>query len=524
LKRFTRHLIYFLLINGFVLALLSACEDVYRNKSHASVSLQSIQQGKVLAAKYCISCHALPDPKSLDSKSWEKGVLPAMGPLLGIFEHNFQDYPSSKNDQYLDKNFYPSQPLLNRSQWQNIIDYYAATSPDTLIRQQRQDKIEIELPLFAVQTPSGNYLNATTSFVKINPKGVIQSLVVSDAIKKQTYLFDKELLVADSFINNGPVVDIEFGQNAMLACNIGVLNPNNGKFGKGNFINKLTNGSYEESKLSLLDSLQRPVQISSADFNRDGKIDYLVCEFGFVTGALSWMENTGSNGFKRRVLRSLPGAIKAYIQDYNKDGAQDIWVLFGQGDEGIFLFTNKGDGNFKEEKLLSFPSVYGSSSFELIDFNKDGYVDIIYTCGDNGDYSPVLKPYHGVYLFMNDGANHFKQKFFFSINGCFKALARDYDNDGDLDIATISFFADYKNEPEESFVYLKNTGSFKFKPYSFQESAIGRWLTMDAGDIDGDGDIDLVLGNFFMGAGLVKSKNDWSKSPPFILLKNTGRQ
>ena len=38
----------------------------------------------------------------------------------------------------------------------------------------------------------------------------------------------------------------------------------------------------------------------------------------------------------------MPGAEKAYIQDYNKDGLPDIWVLFAQGDEGIFLFTNKG--------------------------------------------------------------------------------------------------------------------------------------------------------------------------------------
>ncbi|MFN2441019.1 MAG: FG-GAP-like repeat-containing protein, partial [Chitinophagaceae bacterium] len=88
-------------------------------------------------------------------------------------------------------------------------------------------------------------------------------------------------------------------------------------------------------------------------------------------------------------------------------------------------------------------------------------------------------------------------------------------------IATISFFADYKNEPEESFIYLENTGSFKFKPYSLPESKSGRWLTMDAGDLDKDGDIDLVLGNFFIGPGIIKSKIDWSKSPPFIFLRNT---
>ncbi len=81
----------------------------------------------------------------------------------------------------------------------------------------------MELSLFTVQTPAGSYLNATTSFININPAGFNQSLVISDALKKLTYLFNKELFVADSFINNGPVVDIEFGQNAILTCNIGYL-------------------------------------------------------------------------------------------------------------------------------------------------------------------------------------------------------------------------------------------------------------------------------------------------------------
>jgi hypothetical protein len=232
------------------------------------------------------------------------------------------------------------------------------------------------------------------------------------------------------------------------------------------------------------------------------------------------MENLGNNKFARHVLRGLPGTIKAYIQDYNHDGLPDLWVLFSQGEEGISLYTNKGNGQFVEEEVLRFPSVYGSSSFELADFNKDGYPDIVYTCGDNADFSPILKPYHGVYIYLNDKTNHFKQKFFFPINGCYKAIARDFDGDGDLDIATISFFADYVKQPEEGFVYLKNTGNFNFLPYTTAQATRGRWLTMDAGDIDGDGKTDLVLGNFSIGPVIKNSKVDWKQGPQFILLKN----
>jgi len=35
-------------------------------------------------------------------------------------------------------------------------------------------------------------------------------------------------------------------------------------------------------------------------------------------------------------------------------------------------------------------------------------------------------------------------------------MLRDFDLDGDLDIATILFFTDYSNYPEESSIYLEN--------------------------------------------------------------------
>ena len=41
------------------------------------------------------------------------------------------------------------------------------------------------------------------------------------------------------------------------------------------------------------------------------------------------------------------------------------------------------------QELLRFQPVYGSSYFEFADFNKDGHKDILYTCGDNADFSPM---------------------------------------------------------------------------------------------------------------------------------------
>jgi len=514
-------LLYCLLSCIFCMALPS-CKNYHRNSTHKNVSLSSIKKGEELAREYCQSCHQLPEPSLLDSKSWEKGVLPEMGPRLGIFNYGFVIYPKV-HDKNIGKDFYPRQPQLNLNEWQNIIDYYVATSPDSLPPQNRKEKIDDHLKLFQAQIPSLGMTNAATTYVKINPEDTTHPIVVCDALKGNIYFINRNFKIKDSIAGTGAIVDINYNKNYLLACNIGILNPNNGRFGKVELINKEKEGHFLKDTTAFIDSLQRPVQVTPVDLNNDGKTDYLVCEFGYLTGALSWWENLGKNHFIKHVILNTPGAIKVYVQDYNHDGLPDIWALFAQGDENISLFTNKGNGNFDQQKVLRFPPSYGSSYFELDDFNKDGYPDIVYTCGDNADYSPVLKPYHGVYIFMNDGTNHFSKKYFFPINGCYKAIAKDFDGDGDLDIAAISFFADYERQPEEGFVYLKNMADFNFQPYSLPEAGEGRWLTMDAGDIDGDGKIDLILGNFSIGPVMMKHKVNWKQSPPFMILKNTGR-
>jgi hypothetical protein len=514
--------LFFVKKSGFIrivfFLIFCSCKNVHRNNSHKNVSEESIKKGEQLSKMFCQSCHMLPDPSLLDSKSWEKGVLPEMGPRLGIFNFGFEIYPRVRNKN-VPSDFYPSMPVLSLNDWQNILDYYEATSPDSLPAQQRKSAIQEGLSLFKVEIPPLFYENAATSYVKIVDS--THSLLVSDAVKKTLFFLNDKFQATDSINTSGPVVDIDFNKENWILCNIGILNPNNGKFGRAEMIPSSVNGQI--NSISIFDSLQRPVQISTADFNKDGKPDYLVCEFGFLTGAFSWMENLGNNQFRKRVIRNVPGAIKAYVQDYNHDGLPDIWALFAQGEEGVFLFTNKGNGTFDQEEVLRFPPSYGSSYFELDDFNKDGFPDILYTCGDNADYSRVLKPYHGVYIFLNDGHNHFKQKFFFPIHGCYKAIARDYDSDGDLDIATISFFADYQNQPQEAFVYLQNKGNFEFQPFTIPQAGLGHWLTMDAGDFDGDGRTDLILGNFSIGPVNMTHKVDWKTSPAFIILKNTGK-
>jgi hypothetical protein len=507
---------------GLSLIFFAACRDYHRNHTHPEINDAQIEEGKSLANQYCQGCHSLPDPSLLDSKHWENNVLPYMAPRLGIFSHNFEHYPSSKNDSNIGRGFYPSQPLLSPQAWQSLMDYYIATSPDSLPAQQRQAPIQMGLPLFKVEVPRLKYDNPTTCLLQVDTTAMPRSILVADALRKKIYRLNQMLEAEDSVETKGPIVSVSLGQGSILACDIGILNPNDGKSGEGLAISTQT-AKMKASPTPLFDSLARPVQITPVDLNQDGLMDYLVCEFGNLKGALSWMENKGNGKYEKHIIRAVPGAIKAYVQDYNRDGLPDLWVLFAQGEEGIFLFTNLGHGKFSEREVLRFPPIYGSSYFELDDFNHDGFPDILYTCGDNADYSTVLKPYHGVYIFLNDGQNNFAQKYFFPINGCYKAIARDFDGDGDLDIATISFFADYFHQPEEGFVYLENKGNFEFQPYSLPEAKWGRWLTMDAADFDGDGKVDILLGNFSVGPSFMKSTTNWKKEPPFLLLKNMGK-
>jgi hypothetical protein len=299
---------------------------------------------------------------------------------------------------------------------------------------------------------------------------------------------------------------------------MGILQPNERTTGE--LITIMANGKVT----SFIDSLQRPVYFEKIDLNNNKLDDYVICDFGNYTGALLVYENLGHKKFKRHVIYGVPGARRVAIRDANHDGRNDIVVLMTQGNEQIALLINDGNFNFTITPLLRFPPVFGSSYFDLVDFNLDGNFDILYTNGDNGDFSNVLKPYHGVRIFMNDGKNRFSESWFYPMYGATKAIAFDFDQDGDLDLAAISFFPDFERHPERGFLYFENTGN-RFMPHSIPLASTGRWLVLDAADVDQDGDCDLLIGafdsDFRVPPELV---NQWhEKKISLLILHNTFR-
>jgi hypothetical protein len=74
-------------------------------------------------------------------------------------------------------------------------------------------------------------------------------------------------------------------------------------------------------------------------------------------------------------------------------------------------------------------------------------------------------------------------------------------------------------------VQLENKGNLTFNAFSFPEASKGRWIVMDAEDIDGDGDIDIALGSnvqFFAKGDTTGLSKKWlTESPSVIILENT---
>lgn len=440
---------------------------------------------------YCGGCHALPDPGQLTKAMWQK-VLIQEGARLGIRADGFNPYEQmSENERVLleEEGFFPEKPVLSEREWEDIFRYVIENAPDSLPADTSRITRSKVLTQFAPHpVVTENFQGSLVTHLHVLPdeKGILGANVHGKLWKWEP---GDGVQLLKSF--QSPVIFYDRSAEKEYVLEMGEMHPTQLKLGQLWLMDE------DDNVRSVIKGLHRPVFVKAEDLNANGKDEILVCEFGYHTGGLSLFTEVGGEYVKTELL-PYAGSVRAETHDMNNDGLKDIVLLISQGNEGVYILYQGSDLKFAARQVLRLNPLYGSSDFDLFDYEGDGDMDILMAHGDNADYSPILKSYHGVRLFLNDGNNNFEEVFFYPLYGAFQVEAADFDDDGDIDFAATSFFPDFEHNSKESFVYLENksSGKFEFEAFTFEGADEGRWLIMESGDMDGDGDIDLVLGSF----------------------------
>ncbi|GAB5466626.1 MAG: hypothetical protein Kapaf2KO_20620 [Candidatus Kapaibacteriales bacterium] len=497
----------------FALILFTSCgeDDNPQPKEDTSSS-----NGEELAKQYCSGCHAYAAPDVLVKESWEK-VLPAMRDFMGLYDNPKRRDSLLGNDPEVKKallegNIYPENPMLSEETYQIIYDYYINNAPMS-IEKFIGEKVPLDQKVFKVREPEQRVKIPSTTMAYLNNGNIY----IGDANTKSLSIFDRNLKLQKTGNVNEGAVWLNFYDNVMFCTVMGSFSPTDKDIG---MVLAMPKEPGKQAQI-LVDKLRRPVHTATGDLDGNGMDDLVVSEFGYRTGSLSLFLNQGKLNFQEKKLYNKSGPIRSVIRDYDKDGDLDVITLIGQADEQITLFSNDGLGNFKSEKLIQLPPMYGSAYFDFVDYDSDGQDEIVYCNGDNADLSQQLKQFHGVHIFEFIDGKWVEDKFF-QLNGAYKAIFEDFDLDGEKDLAAISVFPDFYNNPGEGFVLFENEGDGKYSRHSIEMPDRGRWIVMDSGDLDNDGDTDLVIGSLTMQVDKsgTFTKKWMDKGLPFIYLEN----
>lgn len=174
------------------------------------------------------------------------------------------------------------------------------------------------------------------------------------------------------------------------------------------------------------------------DFNGDGFMDIFASSYG-INDNVSLFFSDGKGGFVDMTdsshLRGITGGLNAKQVDFNNDGFVDILLLRGAWlDEGgewpNSLLRNNGDGTFSDVTFQAgmASSFYPTETAAWADVNNDGWVDVFIANENN------TKNAHPCELFINNG------------NGTFTDKAKQWGMDGNFGYAKAANFADFNND------------------------------------------------------------------------------
>jgi hypothetical protein len=174
------------------------------------------------------------------------------------------------------------------------------------------------------------------------------------------------------------------------------------------------------------------------------------------------------------------------------DVHQDGWIDVVFGtDTGIFLYANLQGKRFQQQQIDAPLQEFYVGNLALVDLNGDGWVDLF--------FSAYRK---GAFVVYNDRGKFPAEKMERlpgpHANFANAAAFGDMDRDGDLDIVignwTAGPFTNIPPEDSRNLILWRENGSFR--PEMMKDMP-GETLSLLLSDIDMDNDLDLLIGNDF---------------------------
>jgi enediyne biosynthesis protein E4 len=229
------------------------------------------------------------------------------------------------------------------------------------------------------------------------------------------------------------------------------------------------------------------------DINNDGKMDVYFGGSKFVPGQFFVQSENGftKTYFPSILKDSIKEDVEAVIDDFNQDGKADLFIGTGGSD-----FYNKSKplldsyyaSNDSGFYLLEVTDYFENAScVKQFDFDGDGDLDLfVGNESVSNNFGKVPKSY----LLINDSGRFIpsQKNIFENLGMVTDAVWNDYNKDGQVDLVVVGEWM----EP----TFLKNNnGSFE-RDNVLNQKLNGLWQSIISFDIDEDGDMDFVLGNW----------------------------
>lgn len=232
----------------------------------------------------------------------------------------------------------------------------------------------------------------------------------------------------------------------------------------------------KNAKLHVIDKdLHGSHGLAIADLNGDGSVDIVGNSIkGIYKDSIAWFDNFGGKFVRHMITQTNAPARPHYmdIADINNDGRPDV-IVAHSGGNSLDWYKNPPalHGRWNRQNIAE---VDGVTNALVADIDGDKRKDIV---ASNG---------HGTGVFWYRGSNWKAYPIDESLKDCHSLALGDFDNDGDIDVATASF-------SEKIVRWYENDGKGVFKAHDIDTGNGQEAYDLKAVDLNRDGRLDLLL-------------------------------